>query len=83
MSAILNDAPFAVGSDGTVFVNMTHHSGVADAVELLNMALAAKGAVFIGVSLERHEVDEVLERLGHGAREAAAFILGARRGHRS
>ena len=78
MSQKVNDAPLAVASDGTVFVNATHYRGVKEPGELLELALKEEGEMFIGVALEPAEIDEVLERLSHGAAEAVAYVIGAR-----
>jgi len=74
----VSDVPLVVGSDGTVFVNMTQYEGVQDPQRLLEMALADAGELFIGVSLDSLELEDVLERLSHGTAEAAAYVLGAR-----
>ena len=74
----VSDVPFAVGSDGTIYVNVTHLRGQDDPEALLERALAQGGAVLIGVELDRAEVRQLLERLDEGAREAVAFVLGAR-----
>ena len=78
MSQQGNDAPFAVASDGTVFVNVTHHRGIKETEELLELAMIEEGAVFIGVELNPAEVDRVLGRLSHGAAEAVAYVIGRR-----
>lgn len=83
MSRQVHEAPLAVACDGTVFVNLAQYEVGRTPVELLDHALAVNGEIFIGVSLQPHEVDNLVERLSHGAREAAAFMLGARRPRRS
>ncbi len=70
MSRKVCDAPFAVTSEGKVVVNVTHYRGVKEVEELLALTVKEKGDVFIGVTLERHEVEHLLERLSHGASEA-------------
>lgn len=72
-----SDAPFAIGSDGTVFVNVTHLDGMKKPSEFLELAVE-QGALFIGVSLEPDEINDALERLKHGATEAVAYVIGGR-----
>ncbi len=79
VSREVNDAPLAVASDGTVFVNVTHVGGMKEPGELLELALEEEGEVFIGVALEPAEVEEVLRRLDDGAADAVANVLGARK----
>ncbi len=78
MSQKVSDAPLAVASDGTVFVNVTHYRGVQAVEELVALAIEEKGEVFIGVGLDADEAKHVLRRLEDGAAEAVAYVLGAR-----
>jgi len=47
------DVPFAVASDGTVYVNLTRWEGVTAADILLHRAALEPGALFIGVALTK------------------------------
>ncbi len=78
MSRKVHSAPLALTSDGTIVVNVTEYRGVLQPKELLEMALADEGSVFIGIELGTDEVDSLFDRLGHGVREAVALGLGAR-----
>jgi hypothetical protein len=74
----VSDSPFAVGSDGTVYANVTHLGGMKEPEELLELAVEQKGAVFIGVVLKPGEVQHLLRRLEEGAAEAVAYVLGSK-----
>jgi hypothetical protein len=74
----VSDVPFAVDSDGTVYVNVTHLRGMKKPQELVEMAVEQEGCVFIGVGLKPQEVPHLLHRLKEGAAEAVAHVLGAR-----
>ena len=70
-----DDAPLAVTSTGLVLLNVTHIFGRDEPRQLL-ARVPASATVFVGVVLDADRIDVVLERLGHGAREAAAFEAG-------
>jgi hypothetical protein len=72
----LHKAPFAVTSDGTVLVNVGEFDGVETVEDAVTLTKGAQ--VFIGVPLTGTEVRRLLEQLGHGHREAAAHLIGAR-----
>lgn len=78
MSRRLELAPFAVTSDGSLFLNV---AVIASATELDSVVRAAaheKRAIFIGVMLTPEEADFAMARLDNAADEAAARIVGAR-----
>jgi hypothetical protein len=72
------DVPFAVASDGTVFVNVTRWEGVAATDLLLHRANLEPGVLFIGVALTKDEVEALLDAVKHAASEASAHICGSR-----
>jgi hypothetical protein len=76
----LHKAPFAVTSDGTVLINVAEFDGVETVQDAVGVANGAN--VFIGVPLTKAEVRRVLLQVGHGHREAAAYVVGGRRKRR-
>ena len=72
------DVPFAIASDGTVFVNATRWEGVVDPELLLCRALMEPGSMFIGVSLTAEEAQGLLQTVASATSEASAHICGAR-----
>ncbi len=71
-------SPFAITSQGRIFVNVHHVNGGRNPKALLELALAADGAVFIGVSLTGWEVKRVLRAADDALFEAAAVTVGRR-----
>ena len=84
MSRRVLSAPLAFTLDGTMLLGLAYADQVRDAEELLRIALAERGAVFIGVALSPSEASDVVAGLENAGKEATAFVLGARRrrGHR-
>ena len=78
MSRTLVRDPLAMGSDGTVLLNLLEICEKASPEELLQRALERSGSIFIGVGLTHQEIDLARERLGHAAAEAAARIVPGR-----
>jgi hypothetical protein len=78
MSKTLVRDPLAIGSDGTVLLNLLEVCGTSRPEELLQRALEQGGPVFIGVGLTQAEIDLARERLGHSAAEAAARLVAGR-----
>lgn len=78
VSRRLNDAPFAVTSDGNVLLNVTHLRMVKRPEDALALAKHSSGDMFVGVVMTGSEVRAALEQLGHGCREAAAYTAGKR-----
>ena len=72
------DVPFALASDGKVYVNVTRWEGVVDPELLLCRALMEPGSMFIGVALEPGELKGLLDAVANAASEASAHICGAR-----
>jgi hypothetical protein len=70
--------PFAIGVDGTVFVNAAGFDDVSTPQQILDRALAEPGAVFIGVELDELDMNLVTPRIASACREAAAFVIGRR-----
>jgi hypothetical protein len=73
-----SDVPFAVASDGTVYINVTRFEGPVAADLLLHRANLEPGALFVGVALSNEEVKALLDAVGRAASEASAHICGAR-----
>lgn len=77
MSGVL-DLPFALASDGTLLLGMTHTDGSLEPEALLKRALENGGRVFIGVELDGDEKGYVRTFVHDGFCEAAATVAGAR-----
>lgn len=82
MSRDLELAPFAVTSDGTLFVNVAKLTTATDFESIVRAAHEEKRAVFIGVRVSPSEADFVKARLDNAADETAARIVGQRRRRR-
>ena len=81
----LQDAPFALASDGTVLLNLAHFDGietVENAASLMRGLVETGATVFVGVVLTEPEIQRGLDKVGPGFNEAAAYTVGARRGAR-
>lgn len=70
-----DDAALAVTSTGLVLLNVTHIFG-RDEPEQLLARVPASATVFVGVVVDPDRIEVVLERIGGGASEAAAFEAG-------
>lgn len=79
MSRSLELAPFAVTSDGTMFVNVTQFAAATDLESVVQAAQEDKRAVFVGVMLSPGEAEFAMARLDNAADETAARIVGQRR----
>ena len=75
-------APFAVTSDGTLFVNVAKLTTATDVESIVRAAHEEKRAVFIGVMVSPSEADFVMARLDNAADETASRIVGQRRRRR-
>lgn len=73
-----SSVPFALGSDGSVYVNALDFDRVTTPHEALERALLEPGPVFIGVRLSAADLKLVTPRLASACREASAFVLGRR-----
>lgn len=69
---------FALGADGTVYVNAALFDEVETPEEILDRALTEPGAVFIGVELDEQDMELVTPRIASACREASAFVIGRR-----
>jgi hypothetical protein len=78
LSRRLNDAPFALASDGRVYVNITHFDQVHTIADAVARARRERGTIFIGVDVKQAEGRDALARLAHAYRNAAAYLVGAR-----
>ncbi len=78
LSRRLHDAPFALTSDGRVFVNVTCFCEIRTIVDAVTRARREHGTIFVGVVVQHSERREALERLEHAHRDAAAYLVGAR-----
>ena len=75
----LHKAPFAVTDDGTVLLNVRELDGVETVEDGLFIAGRQRAPIFIGVPVTKAELGLLLERVGHGHREAAGRLVGRRR----
>ncbi|WP_437723616.1 hypothetical protein [Sorangium sp. So ce861] len=71
-------APFAVGADGMIFVNLAHVRGDVAVVKLIREARRMDGVLFLGVSVSRPEKDVLLRALDSAGAEAVAKMVGLR-----
>lgn len=79
MSGRLDQTPFAVTSDGTLFINVSTMTSETDFEAVVRAAHEMRGTAFIGVALSATETEFALARLDNAADEAAARIAGQRR----
>ncbi|WP_434043965.1 MULTISPECIES: hypothetical protein [Sorangium] len=71
-------APFAVGSDGMVFVNLAHVRGDVAVVKLIREARRMDGVLFLGISVTGAEKDVLLQAIDNAGAEAVAKMVGRR-----
>jgi hypothetical protein len=64
--------------DGTVLVSIAEFTRKKNPKELLRIALAEKGDLFIGVAINEREANHVAMRLDNAASEAAGRVFGDR-----
>ncbi len=76
MSPKIATAPFAVGSDGTVFVNLAHVRGDVAMVKLIREARRMDGVLFLGISVTGAEKDVLLQAIDNAGAEAVAKMVG-------
>ena len=69
---------FAVGLDGTVYVDLRGLDGVED-VEGAVKAMEDGERCFIGIAIKPKDRRRLLRHLADAGMERAAFVLGARR----
>jgi hypothetical protein len=77
MSRKVTEIPFAVGSDGSVYVNVAHWQRVAPRA-LVDRALHQDGEILIAVRASTSEARQILARVQDGAHEAIALTIAAR-----
>jgi hypothetical protein len=82
MSKTLVRDPLAIGSDGTVLVNVAMFDVVKDAAQLFELAVRERGAVFIGIAVDRHDLERLRAELGDAAAQAGYGVAGRRQGRR-
>jgi len=78
LSKRIHAAPLAVTLDGTVLVSIAEFTRKKNPKELLRIALAEKGDLFIGVAINARETNQVVMRLDNAAAEAAGGVVGDR-----
>jgi hypothetical protein len=78
MSSTINQAAFAVTSDGTHLMNVAHVDRRLSPSQLLQWALGQPGNIFIGVQMSPAEVQKVLTWIRDVHDEAVAFVVGPR-----
>ena len=71
-------APFAVASDGAVYINIAHFRGDIALTRLVQEARRTDGALFIGVAVTRQEKKRLARVLDHAGTDAVAKMVGAR-----
>jgi hypothetical protein len=64
--------------DGTVLVSIAEFTRKKNPKELLRIALAEKGDLFIGVAINEREANHVAMRLDNAAAEVAGRVFGDR-----
>jgi predicted RNA-binding protein YlxR (DUF448 family) len=83
MSKTIHEAGLAVTLDGSILVNAVQFFRESkDPQELLRLALAEEGELFIGVAMTENETGLTLMRLDNDAAEAAAKVVGERQRRR-
>lgn len=75
----LHDAPFALSSDGSLLLGMTHTDGLLTPEAVLARALKSGSRVFIGIALTSAETRGVVTLASDTLDEAASYVAGARR----
>ena len=77
MSRRVTDVPFAVGTDGRLYVSLTNWGGAAPRT-MLKRALDEPGSVLVAVQASGAETRKILDRLRDGALEAVALATARR-----
>ncbi|WP_437840045.1 hypothetical protein [Sorangium sp. So ce1153] len=78
MNRKVAQAPFAVGSDGAVFVNLAHVRGDVAMVKLIREARRMAGVLFLGISVTGAEKDVLIQAIDNAGAEAVAKMVGRR-----
>lgn len=82
MSKNLHRAPLALASDGTVVLNVTMFDVPKRLDALIEHASREHGALFIGIALAPHEVEQLRQQIDDAVLQAAFFAAGARQRRR-
>ena len=77
MSRHVADVPFAVGTDGRLYVSLTNW-GATGPRTMLKRALREPGSVLVAVQASDTETRKILDRLQDGALEAVALATASR-----
>ena len=78
MSRAIQQAAFAVASDGTLLMNVSHVDGRFSTSRLLQWALKQPGKLFVGVQMSPAEAKRVLDWSKDIHSEAVAYVVGPR-----
>jgi len=78
MSRRIHQAPFAVASNGTLLLNVAHFARRVKPEELLKLALAQPGELFIGVRMSSREATYIIGWCKDIHEEAIAHVVGKR-----
>jgi hypothetical protein len=71
-------APFAVASDGTVYLSVAHFRGDVAVTKIIQQARRLDGVLFIGVAATNQEKKKLALSLDHAGTDAVAKMVGAR-----
>jgi hypothetical protein len=74
-------APFAVASDGSVYVNVAHFESDVAVMKIIQRARRLAGMLFIGVAVSRQEKKRLAMALDYAGTDAVAKMVGARLRH--
>ncbi|HMJ14182.1 MAG TPA: hypothetical protein VK524_22355 [Polyangiaceae bacterium] len=74
--------PLALGSDGSLILNIACGSAEADIATLVRQARREGRQLFVGIVLNEREHQAALRRLDNASAEAAAQLSGARKAPR-
>jgi hypothetical protein len=77
MSRAVSDVPFAIGTDGHIYINLAHW-GPARPRELLDRALGNRGELLVAVRASPSEARKMRERLRDGAAETVSLAIVSR-----
>ena len=78
MSRAIQQAAFAIASDGTLLMNVAHVDRRFTPGQLLQWALGQRGKVFLGVQMSPAEAKRVIVWCNDIHTESIAYVVGAR-----
>ena len=78
MNRKVAQAPFAAGSDGTVFINLAHVRGDVAVMKLIREARRMDAVLFLGISVTGTEKDLLIQAIDNAGAEAVAKMVGRR-----